>query len=62
MSARIARRAENVSLTLRNWLIGCYIASYGPAGYRYLGSCLRRAFPGTEGFSSRNLKYMRAFA
>ena len=27
-AAVLASRAVNVSLTLRNWLIGCYIAEY----------------------------------
>jgi len=46
-----AGRAVNLSLTLRNWLIGSYIAEYefsgaDRAGFLW-GQSAQRAFPGT---------------
>ena len=59
-----AGRAVNISLTLRNWAIGCYIREYEQngadrAGYgdRLLEILSKRLMEtGTEGMASRSLR------
>jgi predicted nuclease of restriction endonuclease-like (RecB) superfamily len=60
--------AVNHQLVLLNWEIGRAILArqadlgWGAKVIDQLSHDLRRAFPDMRGFSSRNLKYMRAFA
>jgi predicted nuclease of restriction endonuclease-like (RecB) superfamily len=68
-SARLRAAASvNRGLVLLYWQIGRDILArqerhgWGAKVVDRLSSDLRRAFPGVEGFSPRNLKYMRAFA
>ncbi|MBW1982274.1 MAG: DUF1016 family protein [Deltaproteobacteria bacterium] len=64
-----AGRAVNISLTMRNWLIGCYIAEYeqrgadrAEYGKRLLESLSTRlAESGMEGVASRSLRQYRQF-
>ena len=63
-----AALAVNRELVLLYWQIGRDILArqeehgWGAKVIDRLAQDLRRAFPGVEGFSPRNLKYMRAFA
>ncbi len=63
-----AALAANRELILLYWEIGREILTrqreegWGTKVIDQLASDLRRTFPGLKGFSSRNLKYMRAFA
>jgi predicted nuclease of restriction endonuclease-like (RecB) superfamily len=63
-----AALSVNRELVLLYWGLGRDILSrqkrerWGARVIDRLSSDLRRAFPGMHGFSSRNLKYMRAFA
>ena len=60
--------AVNRELVLLYWQIGREILErqaqqkWGAKVIDRLSSDLKRAFPGTQGFSPRNLKYMRSFA
>ena len=60
--------AANAAMVLLYWDIGRMIldrqerAGWGAKVIDRLASDLREAFPGMQGFSPRNLKYMRAFA
>ena len=64
-----AGRAVNLSLTLRNWLIGCYIAEYeqngtdrAEYGARLLENLSSRlAQGGMDGVASRSLRQYRQF-
>ena len=64
-----AARAVNLSLTLRNWLIGCYIAEYeqkgadrAKYGTRLLENLSSRlAEGGMDGVASRSLRQYRQF-
>ena len=64
-----AGRAVNISLTLRNWAVGCYIREYEQngadrAGYgdRLLGMLSERLTEtGMEGMASRSLRLYRQF-
>ena len=64
-----AGRAVNISLTLRNWLIGCYIAEYeqrgadrAEYGKRLLESLSTRLIEsGMEGVAPRSLRQYRQF-
>jgi len=64
-----AGRAVNISLTLRNWVVGCYIREYEQngadrAGYgdRLLGILSERLTEtGIEGMASRSLRLYRQF-
>ena len=63
-----AALAVNRELVLLYWQIGCDILArqdrqgWGAKVINQLAKDLKQAFPGTKGFSLRNLKYMRAFA
>jgi len=63
-----ATLAVNRELVLLYWQIGRDIlarqaeAGWGARVIERLSQDLRNAFPGMKGFSTRNLKYMRAFA
>ena len=63
-----AALSVNRELVSLYWQIGTDIlarqevAGWGAKVIDRLASDLRREFPATKGFSSRNLKYMRAFA
>ena len=63
-----AALAVNGELILLYWQIGCDILErqrdegWGAKVVERLGADLRQAFPEMTGLSSRNLKYMRAFA
>lgn len=63
-----AALAVNSELVMLYWQIGHDILieqqrrGWGAKVIDQLAADLRRAFPGTKGFSPRNLKYMRAFA
>ena len=63
-----AALSVNAELVLLYWQIGNAILirqeqyGWGSKVIERLSSDLRRAFPEMKGFSSRNLKYMRAFA
>ena len=63
-----AALAVNRELVLLYWQTGCDILArqkeygWGAKVIDRLSQDLRREFPGVEGFSPRNLKYMRAFA
>ncbi len=63
-----AALAVNRELVLLYWQIGCDILSrqqqqgWGAKVIEKLSKDLRQEFPDMKGFSSRNLKYMRAFA
>lgn len=63
-----ASLSVNLELVLLYWQIGRDIlarqalASWGAKVIDRLAADLRRAFPEMKGFSTRNLKYMRAFA
>ena len=60
--------AANTSLVLAYWQIGRTILTrqeaegWGSRVIDRLSTDLRQAFPGMQGLSPRNLKYMRAFA
>jgi predicted nuclease of restriction endonuclease-like (RecB) superfamily len=60
--------AVNRELVLLYWQTGRDILKnqkergWGTKTIDYLSTDLQRAFPGMKGFSTRNLKYMRAFA
>ena len=62
-------RAVNISLTLRNWLIGCYIREYeqngsdrAQYGETLLGALSERLMgAGVEGMAARSLRLYRQF-
>ena len=64
-----AGRAVNISLTLRNWVVGCYIREYEQSGAdrarygdRLLGMLSERLTEtGMEGMASRSLRLYRQF-
>ena len=63
-----AQRTVNTELIQLYWQIGHVLvertdqAQWGDKLIKRLASDLRTEFPGTRGFSTRNLAYMRAFA
>lgn len=63
-----AALSVNREMILLYWQIGCEIVTrqqqqgWGAKVIDQLASDLRKAFPDIKGFSTRNLKYMRAFA
>src|SRR5687767_1339387 len=68
VSARIsATRAVNRELILLYWDSGCAIVEkqqmlgWGESVVEMVSADLRRAFPGTTGFSARNLRDMKRF-
>ena len=64
-----AGRAVNISLTLRNWMIGCYIAEYEQSGKdraeyatRLLANLSSRLVEtGMDGVATRSLRQYRQF-
>lgn len=55
----------NLALLHRNWRIGTIIIKKSEWGNKFistLASDIKREFPGTTGFSARNLQYMKKFA
>lgn len=62
-----ATTAVNRELTATNWAIGRLIldqqneAGWGAGLIERLSAHLKDAFPGSSGFSPRNLRYMRTF-
>ena len=63
-----ATTAVNRELTATNWAIGRLIldqqneAGWGAGVIERLSADLKNVFPGSSGFSPRNLRYMRTFA
>lgn len=55
----------NLALLHRNWKIGAIIVEKSQWGNKFISSLavdIKREFPGTTGFSARNLQYMKKFA